>query len=119
MVIDNFFHITLVKNPGVAFGLLPGFKGLVLLVSLVVILTLLAFIRLIEVRDGLIFWGLCLALGGALGNLVDRLRLGMVVDFLDFLVWPVFNLADSFLVIGLSLLLIGYLKESQQARSEQ
>jgi signal peptidase II len=117
VVIDKVFKLTLVKNPGAAFGLLPGLKGLLLLGSLVIILVLLAFIRLVEVRSDLVFWGFSLALGGALGNLMDRLRLGAVVDFLDFSVWPVFNFADSFLVVGLSLLLIGFLKEVQQTRS--
>lgn len=116
-VIDRVFQLTLVKNPGAAFGFFPGFQGLFLLGSLVVILIFISFIRLVKIQSSLVFWGFSLALGGALGNFIDRLRLGAVVDFLDISVWPVFNLADSFIVVGLSLLLIGFLRESQRERS--
>ena len=110
-VIENIFHLTLVKNRGAAFGLLPGYFPLLLIISLFTIFLILFFHftkkikgRLAEVSFGLI-------LGGALGNLLDRLIHGAVIDFLDFRIWPVFNLADSAITIGVILLAWVYFKE--------
>ncbi len=56
-------------------------------------------------------------MGGAAGNLLDRLRLGYIIDFLDFRVWPVFNLADSAITIGIIFLGIGFLKETKKLKN--
>ncbi|MHB1042555.1 MAG: signal peptidase II [Eubacteriales bacterium] len=98
------FYVTYILNPGAAFGLLAHQTELFISVTvLLVVGVILGYKRL---RDGqiLIKVALGLIVGGALGNLVDRLRYGMVVDFLDFRVWPVFNLADSAIVVGAFLL---------------
>ncbi len=99
-VLPGIFHITYIRNPGAAFGLLAYRTGFFVMVTVLVVALILFFARHLPAGR----WGLKVALGlqlgGALGNLVDRLRTAHVVDFLDFRVWPVFNLADVAIVIG-------------------
>jgi len=102
-LIKNFFDITLVHNRGAAFGILKNQLFLFIAISFFTIL----FIYLhLKNKNNSFLLKICLSLilAGAVGNLIDRLRFGYVIDFLDFHVWPVFNLADSALTIG-SLLL--------------
>ncbi|MGE5308456.1 MAG: signal peptidase II [Deltaproteobacteria bacterium] len=112
-VIKGVFHFTLVHNTGAAFGL---FKNWVLLLALVSA-CVLVLLWLTLVRAGknphLASYRIPLSLvfGGALGNLIDRLFLGYVIDFLDLRVWPVFNIADSAITIGAVLLAILLIRE--------
>ncbi len=106
-VIENIFHITLIKNYGAAFGILPHMRNFFVVMHFLVILLILFFIRQIPRRQVWLRLGLALQLAGALGNLTDRLRLGYVLDFLDFRIWPVFNVADSAIVAGVFCLAIG------------
>jgi signal peptidase II len=112
-VIKGFFHFTLVHNTGAAFGL---FKNLVVQLAFVSI-CVLSFLWLGMVkahrtpRMASYRFPLGLVFAGALGNLVDRVFLGYVIDFLDFRIWPVFNIADSAITIGAILLGIVMLKE--------
>lgn len=103
-VIPGVFHLTLVHNRGVAFGLLAQAGWLVMLIALVVVAALLiAVVRrplAPHHASPVTAVGLGLIAGGAVGNLLDRVRLGAVVDFLDFRIWPVFNLADSCITVG-------------------
>ncbi|MFO7151636.1 MAG: signal peptidase II [Bacillota bacterium] len=103
-VIDNILHLTYVQNTGAAFSLLKGRIIFFVAVSLAVISVIIYY--LIKVPDEKKFFkfALALVLGGAFGNLADRLRFGYVIDFIDFRVWPVFNVADSAVVIGVILL---------------
>lgn len=98
-------RITYVTNPGAAFGLFPGATGVLVLASLVGVVLVLYIYRSQGGKGRLLRLALGLQLGGAWGNLLDRLRLGYVVDFIDLRVWPVFNLADTFIVVGLALLM--------------
>jgi signal peptidase II len=107
----SIFSFTFVKNTGVAFGLLPKFGGVFTVLSATVIVGIVIFHRSIAGMDSWINAALGLVTGGALGNLVDRLTRGYVVDFLDvnfwpLREWPVFNLADSAIVVGVAILLI-------------
>jgi signal peptidase II len=113
VLIENFLAITYVRNKGAAFGILsdsairiPFFIG-VSVAAIVAILWYLA--RLREDQERLRF-SLALILGGAVGNLVDRIRLGEVIDFVDVhwyqYHWPAFNVADAAITIGVALLLI-------------
>lgn len=102
-VIRDIFHLTLVYNTGGAFGLLRDRNTLFLAVSSVVSVVLL--VQLFKAPAGYRF-ALGLILGGAWGNMIDRLRLGHVIDFLDFRVWPVFNLADTAISIGVALMAV-------------
>ncbi len=103
-LIPEVLHITHVRNPGGAFGLLPDQKIVFLIISLAIIIFILYYHRRLNITDRLQTLALGLLLGGAVGNIIDRFLLGKVTDFIDFRVWPVFNLADSSIVIGVVLL---------------
>jgi len=108
-VVKNIFHLTLVHNRGAAFGILKNQLPLFIVTSLFAVI-LIAF-SLKEKKGSLLYCtALSLILAGALGNLIDRLTLGYVVDFLDFRIWPVFNVADSAITIGAVLLALSILK---------
>ncbi len=117
-VIPGVFHITLVTNRGALFGLLhemaDPYRGILFTVVPVgVIVLMLVFQYRTTIQETLTQCGLALILGGALGNLIDRLRLGYVIDFLDVFVgphhWPAFNVADSCICIGVGLLVLDLL----------
>ncbi|MGI6553251.1 MAG: signal peptidase II [Bacillota bacterium] len=103
-LIHNIFHLTYVQNPGAAFGILAHRTYFFIVTAFLVIFFILIFFRRLDHRQVYLRLGLAMALGGATGNLLDRLRFGYVVDFLDFRVWPVFNLADTAIVLGVGLL---------------
>jgi len=112
-VIDGVFSLTLVMNPGLAFGMLgrtpPAWRWVVAGLSVAALVALLTFARRMAPTGGLVSTvALGLILGGAVGNLIDRARFGAVVDFLDFYVgayhWPAFNVADSGISVGVALL---------------
>lgn len=102
-IIENIFHLTYIRNYGAAFGLLNNQRLFFIIITLAIIVGLLFFYKQVqkEVIILQVAWGL--GLGGAVGNLIDRVRIGYVIDFLDFRVWPVFNLADSAIVVAVSL----------------
>lgn len=100
-LINGVFHLTLVHNRGAAFGILKNQAPLFIFTSILAIV--LIYFQLKKDRRkslNLYTFSLCLVLGGALGNLIDRFIFGYVIDFLDFRVWPVFNLADSVITTG-------------------
>jgi signal peptidase II len=102
-LIKNFFYLTLVHNRGAAFGMLRN--QLLLFIAISILAIFFIFFHLKEKKNSFLNKvSLSLILSGALGNLIDRLRFGYVIDFLDFRIWPVFNLADSALTIGALLL---------------
>ena len=104
-VIKNFFYFTLVHNRGAAFGLLQNQVNIFILTALLAIILLYLDVRKHKTAGSYIYkFTIGLLLAGAFGNLIDRLYLGYVVDFLDFRVWPVFNVADSAITIGAILL---------------
>ncbi len=99
--LTQFFALTFVQNTGTAFGLFQGNNKALLILSIVILGALLYGARGLSERGG--FWGalgVALVLGGAIGNMIDRIHYGRVVDFLDFHVWPVFNVADSAITVG-------------------
>ncbi len=116
-LINGIFHITYVQNTGAAFGILKGQNFLFIMISIVALIIIVFFHKdllkeNLPVSSGLsvrIAYGLIL--GGIVSNLFDRIRVGYVIDFLDFQVWPVFNLADSGVSIGAFLLIIKLLKK--------
>ncbi|AZR73014.1 signal peptidase II [Anoxybacter fermentans] len=101
-IIPKIFYLTYVHNYGAAFGILQGRRELFILVAIVVLAFIIYFYKQLP-KDRISRLALGLALGGTIGNLVDRLRLGYVIDFFDFQVWPIFNIADSAIVIGMAL----------------
>lgn len=113
-ILNNIFHITLVQNKGAAFGMLSRHTFFLILISIAAVGFIIISHRRFRGRMPAIDAGCSLILGGTLGNLVDRLRFGFVIDFLDFRVWPVFNVADSAICIGAGLLAIGLLKKEKK-----
>lgn len=116
---QGFFRITHTYNTGSAFGLFRDQNGPLILVSVIGI-TILVFIYRSQSRPSKVLrLSLALQLGGAAGNLLDRLRLGHVTDFLDVGSWPVFNLADASIVTGLLMLAWLFLRPEQRRREGQ
>ncbi len=108
-VIRNFFHFTLVHNTGIAFGLFKNQGIIFIAVSIIAILFFGWFLysrRGDQEFSGISVLALALIMGGAFGNLIDRLRFGYVIDFIDFRIWPVFNIADSAITVGAAILII-------------
>ncbi|MCL2669759.1 MAG: signal peptidase II [Syntrophaceae bacterium] len=119
-VIDGFFNIVHVRNPGAAFSFLASapavFRSIFFLaVTVVAILLILYYLRRTDARDWPVVASLAMILGGAAGNLIDRVRFGEVVDFLDVYIgahhWPAFNVADSAISTGAVLLALFLFKE--------
>ena len=99
-------HLTYVQNTGAAFGLFKGQQLLFLLMSTVVIGCLVRELLIRRAMAARALWGCALILGGAAGNVIDRARLGYVIDFIGVGIWPLFNVADSAITIGVGLLLL-------------
>lgn len=105
-VVPGVFHLTYVRNTGAAFGIFPEQQWLFIAVTAGVVGLVLLLLWTGRPDGMLARVALGMQLGGALGNLMDRLALGRVTDFLDFRIWPVFNVADSSIVVGAALLMI-------------
>jgi signal peptidase II len=99
------FSIHHVQNSGIAFGLFAQATGVVILLTLVAIGWMIVYFSRSGARHPLLPVAVGLLIGGSISNLADRIRLGHVTDFLDLRYWPAFNLADSFIVIGVAILL--------------
>ncbi len=113
-IIDSFLYITYVRNPGAAFGMFPYQTAFFITVTVVVTALIVYYYQVLSNDHRWLRFGLSLQLGGALGNLVDRVRGGYVVDFINFTIWPpVFNLADSAIVIGIGIFLIAFLRDNE------
>ena len=105
-MVPRLFHITLVLNSGAAFGLFKG-RSVFFTVSTVIVITFICFYIIRGgCKDLMTLTALGLILGGAAGNLIDRAAFGYVIDFLDFRIWPVFNIADASITIGAFILAI-------------
>ena len=110
-VIQDLLHFTYVTNDGMAFGLsFPGGKHVLLIMTILLTGFIVGFLWKEKNGHPLIKYGLALILGGAIGNLIDRLLYGKVVDFLDLMIgnfhWYIFNIADSSVTIGMILFII-------------
>jgi signal peptidase II len=99
------FWIHHVQNSGIAFGLFASATAVVIVLTGVAVAWMLTFFARSGARHPILPLALGLVIGGSLSNLLDRVRLGYVTDFLDLRYWPAFNLADSFIVVGVLLLL--------------
>jgi signal peptidase II len=107
------FWIHHVQNSGIAFGLFASAAAIVILATGIAVSWMLVFFGRSGARHPILPVALGLVIGGSLSNLLDRVRLGYVTDFLDFRYWPAFNLADSFIVIGV-LVLLGALMHAER-----
>ena len=110
IVIKNFFYITYVRNTGAAWSIFSDKTWMLVLVSLVIISVIVIYVLKNKPKSMLEKVGYSMILGGAIGNFIDRIIYGYVIDFLDFYIfgysYPIFNLADTFIVIGVLLLVI-------------
>ena len=111
-----YLHLNYVQNTGAAFGMMQGGNLVLILITLLIIGYILKSWKELCTYGPLVKWGLVLILGGALGNLYDRITLGFVVDFIDLRVWPVFNAADSFITVGGVLLACSLLWHKQEEK---
>lgn len=110
-IIKNVFNLTLVFNKGAAFGIFKTQTILFIVVGIITFLLMVFYLPHLKKESIFIKIGFASVLGGILGNLIDRLRFGYVVDFLDFLFWPVFNIADSAITVGAALIIIYLLRK--------
>ena len=103
-VIPNILHMTLVHNTGIAFGLFKDQGSVFIVVPIIAVILLIVNIYYYRQNDQVLsrtyIVAFSLILGGAIGNLIDRMQHGYVIDFIDFRIWPVFNIADSAITIG-------------------
>jgi signal peptidase II len=122
-LIDGFFSIVHVRNPGAAFGFLAGapplFRYLFFIaVTVAAIVLILHYLRVSRIEEPSLVSALALILAGAVGNLIDRIRFGEVVDFLDVYIgshhWPAFNVADSAITVGAGVLMAALLRRRKE-----
>jgi signal peptidase II len=105
-----------VNNPGIAFGLFSSWATAVTILTACAIGWMVVYFARSGARHPVLPAALGLLIGGSLANLVDRIRLGHVTDFLDLRFWPAFNLADTFIVIGVAILLAALISAERQPR---
>lgn len=108
--IKNILHITYIQNRGAGFGLFQGQQLILIWISVIVIGIIFYYYDKIP-ADKSVQLAVGLILGGTIGNLMDRIRLSYVIDFIDFRIWPAFNIADSCITIGVILLIIYLVKK--------
>ncbi len=109
-IIPKIFYLTHIRNYGAAFGLFQNASNLLLWFSIIVIgVILYIYDQIPKENSPQILTGLIL--GGTLGNLIDRIRFGYVIDFIDFQIWPAFNIADMAITIGVIGLIIYLIKK--------
>jgi signal peptidase II len=111
------FSIRHVQNSGIAFGLFSNATAAVIVVTAIAVAWMLVYFARSGARHPVLPVALGLVIGGSVSNLADRVRLGIVTDFLDFRYWPAFNLADSFIVIGVGILLAALLLAEREPHS--
>ena len=123
-VVESFFNITYIRNKGAAFGFLAetSFRlPFFILISIIAVVVIIGIVRKLRPEQKLTAVSLSLIFAGALGNLIDRIRLGEVIDFLDAHWydhhWPSFNVADSAICVGVFLLALDMLREEQRKKS--
>lgn len=109
-IIKNIFHLTLIKNTGAAFSLFSGNNALFFWISLIIIGYIIYSLSQFP-KNKLVIFSLGFILGGAIGNILDRIFYGGIVDFLDFRIWPIFNLADTFITLGVIGIIVYYFKD--------
>lgn len=120
-IIDNIFYLTSHRNPGAAWGILQGQMWFFYMITLIVVGIIIYYIEHYAKTNRLLGVSLGLVLGGAIGNLIDRVRFQEVVDFVDVYIfsydYPIFNVADSSLVVGV--ILIGIITLFEEIRKDK
>ncbi|MDD6879733.1 MAG: signal peptidase II [bacterium] len=116
-IINNFFYITYVQNKGAAWSILNGNRFFLIIITFIALAIIIKYVVEDKSNNKLDIISYGLVLGGIIGNLIDRLFLGYVVDFFDFYIfgynYPVFNVADILIVVGVILLFISYFRSGK------
>jgi signal peptidase II len=115
-VVDHLLYLTVTRNAGAAFGLFQNFTVGFLLISAVVMVAILIYYWRLPGRDWSARVGLALVFGGAISNAYDRGVTGSVIDFIQLPHWPIFNVADSAISVGVVVLLVGTVWRSGRSR---
>lgn len=123
-LIDGVFRFTYIQNRGAAFGMLSDARWVFLILSTVAIVAIVAFVAWKRPKNKLMLMSLSLIVGGGIGNMIDRVRLGYVVDFLDFCAFPslwkwIFNVADAAACIGAGLLFLYLILDTVKTSKEE
>ena len=106
-IINNVLHFTYVTNTGSAFGLFKNLNWFFVFFSVIVIIIVFCYLRKkIPEKERFLQFAVGLLLGGTIGNLIDRILFGAVTDFIDFRIWPVFNIADSVVTVSVAIFVI-------------
>ena len=125
-VIEDFFYLVHIGNQGAAWGIFSEYSGILTLLSFVVLLFIFCFREQLELHRGTVQIAFGLLIGGILGNLIDRIRVGHVIDFIDIHLpftlpyilpygrWPAFNIADSAIVVGMLFYLLLSLSDTKK-----
>lgn len=117
-ILQNIFHLTYVLNPGAAFGILSNQRMFLLITGAALILVTAYFYPLLKKSDACLRFGATAILSGAVANLIDRIQTGCVVDFFDFRIWPVFNVADIAIVLGVGFMIYAILFRLDEGKVE-
>lgn len=112
-IIQNAFHITYILNPGAAFGILENERVFFIIAGFLVLALGVYLLPKLKKQEKLIRFGSIFLLAGAVGNLIDRIRNGLVIDFIDFRVWPVFNIADIAICSGTFFIIYSVIKSKE------
>lgn len=117
---EGVFHLTSHRNAGAAFGILQNQRWFFIVITLAVIAGLIFYLRRTRANQPLLSTGLAFILGGAIGNFIDRLFFGKVVDFFHFVLidFPIFNIADSAITIGVSLIILDALLDTKRNKNK-
>ncbi|KAA0548008.1 lipoprotein signal peptidase [Bacillus sp. BGMRC 2118] len=122
-IVENFLYLTSHRNRGAAWGILQGQMWFFYIITMIVVVGIIVFIKRLKKQEKLMGWSLGLMLGGAIGNFIDRLFRKEVVDFINTYIFsydfPIFNVADSALVIGVGLFFIHTILEGKQEKEKQ
>ena len=125
-IIEDFFYLVHIGNKGAAWGMFSEYSGILTLLSFAVLLFIFCFKKQLELHRGTVQIAFGLLIGGILGNLIDRIRVGHVIDFIDihlpftlpyilpFGRWPAFNIADSAIVVGMLFYLLLSLSDTKK-----
>lgn len=110
-VLGNVFSITYIENAGAAFGILANCRSFFIVATILILACGMYFYPTLKKQSLSLNLGVSLLLGGAVGNLIDRIRFGVVIDYFDFHIWPIFNISDMAIVSGVIIIIYHILRE--------
>ena len=117
-IIENIFHFTYVENRGAAFGMLADHRWVFMILSVVGIAAIFVYLTVTKPKSWWMRLALCFIVGGGVGNMIDRIARGYVIDFIDcrFINFYVFNVADSFVCVGCAMFIIAVIIDEVRER---